>query len=191
MLMAAGPSGHRAQPGADRGGVPDPARWRAGVSRHQGPLARQRRAGDRHLRHLPRHHGLQAGRGRLAGAGGAVSRPGGAIPRRHLHHPAGRLCYINPCFARLFGYDTPGALLAVGHPARPCRSQGQRPGSPSWCTRASRTRAISTPASVPCISTGRSLEVELYGRRVDYLGQPAIIGHSCSMSPSGSRSNRP
>ena len=20
----------------------------------------------------------------------------------------GRLCYINPCFARLFGYDTPG-----------------------------------------------------------------------------------
>ena len=26
----------------------------------------------------------------------------------------GKLCYINPCFAHLFGYDSPGALLGVG-----------------------------------------------------------------------------
>ncbi|MDX7844771.1 PAS domain S-box protein [Aeromonas caviae] len=87
----------------------------------------------------------------------------------------GRLCYINPCFARLFGYDTPGALIAVG--------QLHALAAPKDSTRVAElvhaceqdARDIHTRFSA-LHQHGESLEVELYGRRVDYLGQPAIIG---------------
>jgi len=87
----------------------------------------------------------------------------------------GRLCYINPCFAHLFGYDSPGALLGVG--------TLQALASPEDSDRVAEL-VLHCEQEGGDIHTrfsalhhgSQTLEVELYGRRVDYRGQPALLG---------------
>ena len=87
----------------------------------------------------------------------------------------GKLCYINPCFAHLFGYDSPGALLGVG--------TLQALASPEDSDRVAEL-VLHCEQEGGDIHTrfsalhhgSQTLEVELYGRRVDYRGQPALLG---------------
>ncbi|MGS3139834.1 PAS domain S-box protein [Aeromonas sanarellii] len=87
----------------------------------------------------------------------------------------GRLCYINPCFAQLFGYDSPGALLGVGslHALAAPKDSARVAALIQACEQDD--SEIHTRFSAQH-RQGEALEVELYGRRVDYRGQPAVIG---------------
>ena len=87
----------------------------------------------------------------------------------------GRLCYINPCFAHLFGYDSPGALLGVG-PLHALASPQDSERVAELVLRCEH-EGSDIHARFSALHHGsQALEVELYGRRVDYRGQPAVLG---------------
>ncbi|MDM5094665.1 PAS domain-containing protein [Aeromonas rivipollensis] len=87
----------------------------------------------------------------------------------------GRLCYINPCFAHLFGYDSPGALLGVG--SLHALASPQDSERVAELVLRCEQEGGDIHARFSALHHGsQALEVELYGRRVDYRGQPAVLG---------------
>ncbi|MFM5075805.1 PAS domain-containing protein, partial [Aeromonas hydrophila] len=86
-----------------------------------------------------------------------------------------RLCYINPCFARLFGYDSPGALLAVG-PLHALASPEESERVAELVRNCEQEGGDIHTRFSALHHDSQALEVELYGRRVDYRGQPAVLG---------------
>ncbi|WP_429113974.1 PAS domain-containing protein [Aeromonas rivipollensis] len=87
----------------------------------------------------------------------------------------GRLCYINPCFAHLFGYDSPGALLGVG-PLHALASPQDSERVAELVLRCEHEGGDIHARFSALHHGSQALEVELYGRRVDYRGQPAVLG---------------
>ncbi|MNZ29298.1 Aerobic respiration control sensor protein ArcB [compost metagenome] len=87
----------------------------------------------------------------------------------------GRLCYINPCFAHLFGYDSPGALLGVG-PLHALASPQDSERVAELVLRCEQEGGDIHARFSALHHGSQALEVELYGRRVDYRGQPAVLG---------------
>ncbi|MDM5124729.1 PAS domain-containing protein [Aeromonas rivipollensis] len=87
----------------------------------------------------------------------------------------GRLCYINPCFAHLFGYDSPGALLGVG-PLHALASPEDSERVAELVLRCEQEGGDIHARFSALHHGSQALEVELYGRRVDYRGQPAVLG---------------
>ena len=87
----------------------------------------------------------------------------------------GRLCYINPCFAHLFGYDSPGALLGVG-PLHALASPQDSERVAELELRCEHEGGDIHARFSALHHGSQALEVELYGRRVDYRGQPAVLG---------------
>ncbi|MFM4803247.1 PAS domain-containing protein [Aeromonas bivalvium] len=87
----------------------------------------------------------------------------------------GQLCYINPCFAHLFGYGSPGALLKVG-PLHALASQKDSERVAELIVRCELEGGDIHARFSALHHDNQSLEVELYGRRVDYRGQPAVLG---------------
>ncbi|WP_429148467.1 PAS domain-containing protein [Aeromonas rivipollensis] len=87
----------------------------------------------------------------------------------------GRLCYINPCFAHLFGYDSPGALLGVG-PLHALASPEDSERVAELVLRCEQEGGDIHARFSALHHGSQTLEVELYGRRVDYRGQPAVLG---------------
>lgn len=87
----------------------------------------------------------------------------------------GRLCYINPCFAHLFGYDSPGALLGVG-PLHALASPQDSERVAELVLRCEQEGGDIHARFSALHHGNQPLEVELYGRRVDYRGQPAVLG---------------
>ncbi|MFM5241240.1 PAS domain-containing protein [Aeromonas rivipollensis] len=87
----------------------------------------------------------------------------------------GRLCYINPCFAHLFGYDSPGALLGVG-PLHALASPDDSERVAELVLRCEQEGGDIHARFSALHHGSQALEVELYGRRVDYRGQPAVLG---------------
>ncbi|WP_461602404.1 PAS domain-containing protein [Aeromonas rivipollensis] len=87
----------------------------------------------------------------------------------------GRLCYINPCFAHLFGYDSPGALLGVG-PLHALASPQDSERVAELVLRCEQEGGDIHARFSALHHSSQALEVELYGRRVDYRGQPAVLG---------------
>ncbi|WP_338886786.1 PAS domain S-box protein [Aeromonas rivipollensis] len=87
----------------------------------------------------------------------------------------GRLCYINPCFAHLFGYDSPGALLGVG-PLHALASPEESERVAELVLRCEQEGGDIHARFSALHHGSQALEVELYGRRVDYRGQPAVLG---------------
>ncbi|MNJ13738.1 Aerobic respiration control sensor protein ArcB [compost metagenome] len=87
----------------------------------------------------------------------------------------GRLCYINPCFAHLFGYDSPGALLGVG-PLHALASPEDSARVAELVLRCEQEGGDIHARFSALHHGSQALEVELYGRRVDYRGQPAVLG---------------
>ena len=87
----------------------------------------------------------------------------------------GELSYINPGFARLFGYPSTHALLRVGTlPALISPKDSARVAEQlqhceqEECEIHTRFTALHHDQ--------QNIEVELYGRHVDYRGQPAVLG---------------
>lgn len=87
----------------------------------------------------------------------------------------GRLCYINPCFAHLFGYDSPTALLGVG-PLHALASPEESDRVAELVLHCEQEGGDIHVRFSALHHDGQALEVELYGRRVDYCGQPAVLG---------------
>ncbi|MFM5148725.1 PAS domain-containing protein [Aeromonas rivipollensis] len=87
----------------------------------------------------------------------------------------GRLCYITPCFAHLFGYDSPGALLGVG-PLHALASPEDSERVAELVLRCEQEGGDIHARFSALHHGSQALEVELYGRRVDYRGQPAVLG---------------
>ncbi len=87
----------------------------------------------------------------------------------------GRLCYINPCFAHLFGYDSPGVLLGVG-PLHALASPKDSNRVAELVQQCEQEGGDIHARFSALHHDNQPLEVELYGRRVDYRGQPAVLG---------------
>ncbi|WP_429039203.1 PAS domain-containing protein [Aeromonas media] len=87
----------------------------------------------------------------------------------------GKLCYINPCFAHLFGYDSPGALLGVG-PLQALASPKDSDRVAELVQHCEQEGGDIHARFSALHHDSQPLEVELYGRRVDYRGQPALLG---------------
>ncbi|MGX5834945.1 PAS domain-containing protein [Aeromonas piscicola] len=87
----------------------------------------------------------------------------------------GQLCYINPGFARLFGYGSTNALLKVGT----LHALANPKDSDRVAEQLLRCEQEDTEIHTRFTALHhdhQNIEVELYGRRVDYRGQPAVLG---------------
>ncbi|MFC5837043.1 PAS domain-containing protein [Aeromonas bestiarum] len=87
----------------------------------------------------------------------------------------GQLCYINPGFARLFGYGSTNSLLKVGT----LHALASPKDSDRVAEQLLRCEQEDTEIHTRFTALHhdhQNIEVELYGRRVDYRGQPAVLG---------------
>ncbi|MDM5072099.1 MULTISPECIES: PAS domain-containing protein [Aeromonas] len=87
----------------------------------------------------------------------------------------GQLCYINPGFARLFGYSSTNSLLKVGT----LHALASPKDSDRVAEQLLRCEQEDTEIHTRFTALHhdhQNIEVELYGRRVDYRGQPAVLG---------------
>ncbi|ENC6657815.1 PAS domain S-box protein [Aeromonas hydrophila] len=87
----------------------------------------------------------------------------------------GQLCYINPGFARLFGYASTAAMLKIGtlHALASPKDSARVAEQLQRCEQEDceiHTRFTALHHD------HQNIEMELYGRRVDYRGQPAVLG---------------
>lgn len=87
----------------------------------------------------------------------------------------GQLCYINPGFARLFGYSSTAALLKIGSlPALASAKDSARVAE--QLQRCEQEDSEIHTRFTALHHDHQNIEMELYGRRVDYRGQPAVLG---------------
>ncbi|MGY3896148.1 PAS domain-containing protein [Aeromonas enterica] len=87
----------------------------------------------------------------------------------------GQLCYINPGFARLFGYGSTSTLLKVGTlPALASPKDHARVAE--QLQRCEQEDAEIHTRFTALRHDHQNIEVEVYGRRVDYRGHPAVLG---------------
>lgn len=87
----------------------------------------------------------------------------------------GRLCYINPGFARLFGHSSTATLLKVGT----LHGLASPKDSARVAEQLQRSEEEDTEIHTRFTALHhdhQNIEVELYGRRVDYRGKPAVLG---------------
>ncbi|MGL6462347.1 PAS domain-containing protein [Aeromonas hydrophila] len=87
----------------------------------------------------------------------------------------GQLCYINPGFARLFGYASTATLLKIGtlHALASPKDSARVAEQLQRCEQ--EDSEIHTRFTA-LHHDHQNIEMELYGRRVDYRGQPAVLG---------------
>ncbi|WP_219615666.1 PAS domain-containing protein, partial [Aeromonas salmonicida] len=87
----------------------------------------------------------------------------------------GQLCYINPGFARLFGHSSTATLLKVGT----LHALASPKDSARVAEQLQRSEQEDTEIHTRFTALHhdhQNIEVELYGRRVDYRGKPAVLG---------------
>ncbi|WP_429235910.1 PAS domain-containing protein [Aeromonas salmonicida] len=87
----------------------------------------------------------------------------------------GQLCYINPGFARLFGHSSTATLLKMGT----LHALASPKDSARVAEQLQRSEQEDTEIHTRFTALHhdhQNIEVELYGRRVDYRGKPAVLG---------------